>query len=96
MTMNERAPRSWAASASAAAWLPEEWVATPRSSSAGESLETAFIAPRNLNAPARCRFSHLNQRLRAEEAVEARRGEHRRAVGPGRDALGGLAHVVER
>ena len=54
--------RRRAARARAAPWLPEEWVQTPpvpdgASEPAIES--TALLAPRNLNAPARCRFSHL-------------------------------------
>ena len=52
-------PRVRAASASAAPWLPEEWVTTPRAACASSSDHTALQAPRNLNAPARCRCSHL-------------------------------------
>jgi hypothetical protein len=59
ITMCAGMPRSRAASASAAAWLPEECVATPRRASSSESDATALQAPRNLNAPTFCRFSHL-------------------------------------
>src|SRR4249919_2315167 len=52
-------PRVRAASASAAPWLPEECVTTPRSATASDSAHTALQAPRNLNAPTRCSCSHL-------------------------------------
>src|SRR5664280_1168015 len=51
--------RRRAARARAAAWLPEEWVATPRLASSSLSESTALAAPRNLNAPTRWKFSHL-------------------------------------
>src|SRR5262245_52138961 len=49
------------ASAIACAWLPDENVTTPRRASSGVSRESALNAPRNLKAPARCRFSHLKK-----------------------------------
>ena len=52
-------PRVAAARASAAAWLPDECAATPRAASSSPSDCTAFVAPRYLNAPMRCRCSHL-------------------------------------
>ncbi|MNV42507.1 hypothetical protein D3C71_1341830 [compost metagenome] len=52
-------PRVRAASANAAPWLPEEWVTTPRRACASSSAQTALQAPRNLNAPLRCRCSAL-------------------------------------
>src|SRR6185437_10082438 len=52
-------PRSRAARDSAAAWLPEECVATPRRAAAADSASTALVAPRALKAPIFCRFSHL-------------------------------------
>jgi len=52
-------PRNLAARASAAAWLPDECVTTPRAASLSGSSSTALVAPRALNAPTFCRFSHL-------------------------------------
>lgn len=45
--------RSWAASATAAPWLPDEWVTTPRAASSCVRLKMALHAPRNLKAPMR-------------------------------------------
>jgi hypothetical protein len=59
MTMWAGMPRICAASASAWAWLPELWVRTPATASSALSEQTALQAPRNLNAPTRCRFSAL-------------------------------------
>ena len=56
-TMIARRPDSAAARASAAPWLPDECVATVPTSFG--SRATAFVAPRILKEPARCRFSHL-------------------------------------
>ena len=61
MTMWAGTPRSRAASARAAAWLPEEWVATPRRASSSASDSTALQAPRNLKAPTFWKFSHLKK-----------------------------------
>src|SRR5262245_23064523 len=52
-------PRTDAAYASAAAWLPELCVTTPRRASASSSASTALTAPRALKAPHFCRFSHF-------------------------------------
>src|SRR5580698_6308587 len=52
-------PRRRAARASAAPWLPEEWVATPRLKATAGRLCTALLAPRSLNAPISWKFSHL-------------------------------------
>src|SRR4051812_35011110 len=59
ITIYAAIPRNAAARASAAAWLPEECVATPRCASASLRENTALHAPRDLNAPAFWRFSHL-------------------------------------
>jgi len=61
MTMSAAMPRNRAARARAAAWLPEEWVATPRAASASVSEKTALVAPRALKAPIFWRFSHLKK-----------------------------------
>src|SRR4029079_11588292 len=53
-------PRVFAASASAAPWFPDECVTTPRAAVASLNAHTELHAPRNLNAPARWKFSHLN------------------------------------
>src|SRR5579859_5375752 len=55
-------PRSDAARASAAAWLPEECVTTPFAASSSVSRNTALVAPRALKAPTFCKFSHLKCR----------------------------------
>ena len=50
-----------AANATAAPWLPDECVMTPRAHSSSLSEKTAFVAPRALKAPIFCRFSHLKK-----------------------------------
>ena len=50
-------PSRDAASATAWAWFPEENAATPRARYVVSSDEILLYAPRNLNAPPRCRFS---------------------------------------
>ena len=50
-----------AASASAPAWLPLEWVTTPAFSSAFDSWRMLFMAPLNLNAPPFWNVSHLKK-----------------------------------
>ena len=40
--------------------MPDECVATPHTASRSGSDNTAFSAPRILNAPPRWKFSHLN------------------------------------
>src|SRR4051812_6625899 len=52
-------PRSFAARARAAAWFPDECVATPRLAVSSSSEKTALAAPRALNAPTFWKFSHL-------------------------------------
>src|SRR5262249_16247008 len=59
MTMCAGTPRSRAASATAAAWLPEECVATACRASWSERAKTALHAPRNLKAPTFWKFSDL-------------------------------------
>jgi hypothetical protein len=59
MTMVAGAPTLAAAMATACAWLPEENATTPRARSASEIEKMKFAAPRILNAPPRCKFSHL-------------------------------------
>jgi hypothetical protein len=54
-------PRVRAASDSAAAWLPEELVTTPRAASGSLRENTALKAPRALKTPARWKFSHLRK-----------------------------------
>src|SRR5690349_2232775 len=59
ITTHARMPRRRAAYASAAPWLPDECVTTPRRAVASSSENTALQAPRALNAPIFCRCSHL-------------------------------------
>src|SRR5438876_8057470 len=54
-------PRRVAAYASAAPWLPEEWVITPCFASSAVRQNTAFAAPRALKAPIFWKFSHLKK-----------------------------------
>src|SRR5215207_1314587 len=54
-------PSSRAASATPCAWLPALAATTPRARSSLESRAIRTYAPRILNDPARCRFSHLSQ-----------------------------------
>ena len=63
MTTYAGMPRVAAASASAAAWLPDECAATPLRASASESDCTALVAPRYLNAPMRWRCSPFRYTL---------------------------------
>src|ERR1700694_232652 len=63
ITIHAGMPRKRAAQASAAPWLPEECVTTPRFASSAESESTALHAPRALNAATLCRFSHLKKSL---------------------------------
>src|SRR5580692_8741208 len=52
----------------AAAWFPDEWVATPRAASVPASERTAFRAPRALKDPVFWKFSHLKKRLARESS----------------------------
>jgi hypothetical protein len=52
-------PSSRAANAMACAWLPDENATTPARRWLSVKRDKALKAPRNLNAPMRCRFSHL-------------------------------------
>src|SRR3954463_3757676 len=56
-----RAPSSRAASATPWAWLPALAATTPRARSASLRRAIRVYAPRILNEPVRCRFSHLSQ-----------------------------------
>lgn len=58
-----------AARASAEPWLPEEWVATAPLIPASRRWTTALLAPRNLNAPVRCRCSHLHSSSQPNSAL---------------------------
>ena len=51
------------------------------------SDHTALHAPRNLNAPARWKFSHLNASVRVGQFIDAARAQHRRALRVRRNAL---------
>ena len=59
MTTVAAQPSSPAANATPWAWLPALAATTPRARSASESLAILLYAPRTLNDPVRCRFSHL-------------------------------------
>src|SRR3989337_881417 len=61
MTITAGAPSSFAASATPCAWLPDENATTPRRRCSSLNWLMVLYAPRNLNAPPRCRFSHLKK-----------------------------------
>ena len=71
MTTVTGMPRQAAALASAAPWLPDDCVATPRAASSSDREKTALVAPRALNAPAFCRFSHLKKTSAPEISLTA-------------------------
>ncbi len=56
----DRTPSSADASATPCAWFPALAATTPAARSTGERPEMRTYAPRSLNDPVRCRFSHLN------------------------------------
>src|SRR5882724_11870525 len=59
ITTHAGTPRHAAAHATAAPWLPLDGVTIPRAASASVNENIAFVAPRILNDPVFCRFSHL-------------------------------------
>src|SRR5262245_4195787 len=61
MTTVAAQPRWPAANATPWAWLPALAATTPRARSASESREILLKAPRTLNEPVRCRFSHFRK-----------------------------------
>eukprot|EP00967_Tisochrysis_lutea_P056862 scaffold71965_cov30-Tisochrysis_lutea.AAC.1 len=61
-TMVHLSPLPAAAAATAAAWLPLEWAATPACARSSESASTALSAPRSLNEPVACKCSALKKR----------------------------------
>src|SRR4051794_37279302 len=74
------APSIRAASATPWAWLPALAATTPRARSAPVSREIRVYAPRNLNEPVCCRFSHFSQTgppTRSARARECSRGVRR-------------------
>ena len=77
-----RAASSSAAKATPWAWLPALAATTPRARSASDSLAIRKSAPRTLNDPVRCRFSHFRKTgppisLRQHPRVQhRRRGDH--------------------
>src|ERR1700729_3907708 len=61
ITIHAGTPRHLAAQATAAPWLPLDWVTMPWRTSSSEREKIAFEAPRILNEPVFCRFSHLKK-----------------------------------
>src|SRR6267143_3516775 len=61
ITIQAGTPRHAAAQATAAPWLPLDWVTIPRATSFSVRERTAFEAPRILKEPVFCRFSHLKK-----------------------------------
>src|SRR5260221_10835197 len=61
ITIQAGPPRHAAAQATAAPWLPLDWVTIPRASSFSVRERIAFEAPRILKEPVFCRFSHLKK-----------------------------------
>ena len=87
--------RMRAASATACAWLPDEYATTPARRCSGVNRDRALSAPRNLNAPTRCRFSHLNSTWAPTSASTRDERQHRRAVGVARDPGGRGPDVLD-
>src|SRR6476661_4585125 len=61
ITTVARTPNSFAASATACAWLPDDGAITPRDRSSALIFARKLYAPRSLNAPPRCSVSGLSQ-----------------------------------
>src|SRR5712692_6110165 len=61
MTIQAGTPRHAAAQATAAPWLPLDCVTIPFDASFSVRERIAFEAPRILNEPVSCRFSHLKK-----------------------------------
>src|SRR5437899_11876494 len=61
MMIQAGAPRHAAAQATAAPWLPLDWVTMPLATSFSVRERMAFEAPRILKEPVFCRFSHLKK-----------------------------------
>ena len=61
ITTVAEAPSSPAAKATPCAWLPALAATTPRARSASDSRAILVYAPRTLNDPVRCRFSHFRK-----------------------------------
>src|SRR6266436_5860383 len=61
MTIQAGTPRHAAAQATAAPWLPLDCVTMPFATSSFVRERIAFEAPRILNEPVFCRFSHLKK-----------------------------------
>lgn len=59
MNTVERTPSRDEASATPCAWFPADAATTPAARSSGRSPEMRTYAPRSLNEPVRCRFSHF-------------------------------------
>src|SRR5258707_7749172 len=61
MTIHAGTPRHAAAQATAAPWLPLDCVTIPFATCFSVRERIAFEAPRILNEPVLCRFSHLKK-----------------------------------
>src|SRR6266436_8596230 len=61
MTIQAGTPRHAAAQATAAPWLPLDWVTMPFATSLSVRERMALEAPRILKEPVFCRFSHLKK-----------------------------------
>src|SRR5262249_18449448 len=92
MTSVHAAPAWRAAIAVAWPWVPDEYAMTPRAISSGVSEKTMFAAPRILNAPPVCRFSHLKtaEVPDSESKVRDVRTGVRRAIGAMRAAASSM------
>ena len=90
-------PSSFAASAIAMPWLPDEKVMTPRARTSSGNCSSMLAAPRILNAPLRWRFSHLSDSGRggATSAMRVRDVDERSDAGKRPDARGRLADVFK-
>ena len=89
-------PSMRAASATPCAWLPALAATTPRARSAASRRARRVYAPRILNEPVRCRFSHLSHTGRRTSSDERARTGHRGArARPPSSSSRAAQHVVD-
>src|ERR1700720_2848959 len=72
MTTVTRTPNNFPARAMPCSWLPEENAMMPRAFSSSLRRDRALNAPRNLNAPARWKFSHFRKTSAPASSLSAR------------------------
>ena len=91
MTTTAGAPSSRAARATPCAWLPDEYVMTPRASASAGSEAIATYAPRILNAP----IGWSDSAFRKRRSSGGPNGDQRRAGRDAAQAFGRRPDVVD-